>query len=97
MQHTIDEKLLCFQAENYYQLKRFLEAENLYLQACNLVPSRFFPKYFLMLFYINTNDDKKAISMGKEIIEMREKKRNNASIQIKQSTRFLIDSLSKIK
>ena len=35
--------------------------------------------------------------MGKEIMAMPEKKRNNASIQIKQSTDFLIDSLSKIK
>ena len=94
---TVDEKLLCFQAENYYQINRFVDAEQAYFSACNMVPSRFFPKYFLMVFYINTRSNQKAIDIGKKILEMPEKKRDNQSIQIKLSTEFLIDSLTKIK
>ena len=40
-QWVIDEKLLCFQAENYYQTKQFDKAEAAYKLACNIVPSRF--------------------------------------------------------
>jgi O-antigen polymerase len=91
---VIDEKLLCFQAENYFQTKQYQKAEETYEIACNIVPSRFFPKYYLMNFYIKTNNSVKSIEVANKIIQMPEKISNDQSQLIKLSAKLIIDSLT---
>ncbi len=95
MKKVIDEKLLCFQAENYYQTKQWAKAEETYKFANNIVPSRFFPKQFLMDFYLKSGNNQRAIDIGRKIIDMPEKIPNNESQQIKLTAQYLIDSLRK--
>ncbi len=96
MKMVIDEKLLCFQAENYYQTKQFDKTEAAYILACNIVPSRFFPKFFLMDYYIKTGSNAKAIEIGQKMMTMPEKIPNQESRQVKSTVKHLVDSLKTV-
>lgn len=96
MKKVIDEKLLCFQGENYYQTKQWDKAETAYIFACNIVPSRFFPKYYLMEFYLKTGNNLEAKQVGQKIVAMPEKIPSIESRQIKSRAKYLVDSLKSV-
>ena len=93
MEMVIDEKNLCFQAENYYQTGDWQKAEEAYILACNMVPSRLFPKYYLLDFYTKTHNNNKAIETADKIVIMPEKISNEQSRLIKLTTKTILDSL----
>jgi O-antigen polymerase len=87
---TIDEKMLCFLAESYYKKGNNIEAEKNFLLAVYVVPSRFFPKYFLMNFYEKTNKIDEAKKWANIIINMPVKLESSEVYQIKKEANRLL-------
>jgi O-antigen polymerase len=89
---TIDEKMLCFLAESYYQKGNYVQAEKNYLLAVYIVPSRFFPKYFLMNFYQKINRISDAKKWANTIINMPIKIESAEVFQIKKEAKQVLES-----
>lgn len=69
------------------------EAEEAYLMAINMVPNRFINRYKLYNFYKNTGQKKKAISLGKEILNIPVKIQSIFVDQIKLSIKIDLGKL----
>ena len=89
---TIDEKMFCFLAESYYQKGNYAEAEKNYLLAVYAVPSRFFPKYFLMLFYEKMDRINDAKYWADFIVNMPVKVKSSEAFQIKNEAKRVLNN-----
>lgn len=54
----------------YKQEKKVSIAEKFYIQACNMVPNRFRPKFALFILYRDSNQKEKLITLGQKISGM---------------------------
>jgi hypothetical protein len=95
MLKVIDEKILCFQAENYTRLGAYERAEVCYLTACNIVPSRFYPKFFLFEFYEKIGKKNEAEKIGRTILEMPVKIPHEQVDIIREQVRISLDEMKR--
>ena len=68
--------------DNYKILGRTEEAEQAYLKAWYMNPSRFYPKYLLAKLYDETNQREKAIAVAKELLSKEVKVESTAVYEI---------------
>ena len=76
----------------YEETGQLGKAEECYLHAGYIVPSKLFPKYSLVKVYQKTNNEKKAVELAKEISEMNVKVETDIARNIKKEMNdYLLD------
>lgn len=76
-------------------IENYVEAEGYYIQACNMVPNLFVPKYFLYRFYKNRGNWDKRVEVAAQINKMSIKANNPKIHQIKREITQFLDELDK--
>nr|WP_320153949.1 O-antigen ligase family protein [uncultured Draconibacterium sp.] len=75
---------------NYKTLGKTQEAEQAYLHAWHMIPSRFYPKYLLAKLYDESGQKDKAVSIAKELLNKEIKINSKAIEEIKKEMRKII-------
>lgn len=78
--------------DSYKKLGQSGLAEQAYLHAWNMNPSRFYPKYLLAKLYNETGQKEKAIAVAKELLEKDIKIESTAIEEIKAEMRKIIET-----
>lgn len=63
-----DPYLYIQEGDNYYHLGKIKESENSFIASVKVSPELLFPKYSLMIFYLNTKDSLSACEIAKKIL-----------------------------
>lgn len=82
--------------DNYKVLEKFAEAEQFYLKASYMNPSRFYPKYLLAKLYDETGQTEKAIMIAQELLNKTVKIESTAIDEIKDEMRNILQKKNKI-
>lgn len=82
--------------DNYKSLNRFVEAEKAYLQACNMIPSRFYPIYKLAKLYDETGQLEKAVAVARTLINKKIKVKSKAVYEIREEMEKIIEKNNKV-
>lgn len=69
--------------DSYKELKQYLKAEQAYLYAWHMNPSRFYPKYLLAKLYAQSEQKEKAIAVANELLHKKVKVESKAIREIK--------------
>lgn len=77
--------------DNYKALGQIREAEQAYLKACYMNPSRFYPQYLLVKLYDDTNQNEKAIALAKELLNKEVKIESTAIHEIQTEIKKILD------
>lgn len=77
--------------DNYKALKKFKEAEQAYLKAWYMNPSRFYPKYLLAKMYDETGQTVKAETIAKELLEKKVKVESTAIDEIQTEMKNMLE------
>lgn len=77
--------------DSYRKLKQPEHAEQAYLHAWNMNPSRFYPKYLLAKLYDETGQKEKAVEVAKEILTKDVKVESTAIREIQDEMRKIIN------
>lgn len=80
---------------SFKELKRYEEAEQAYKTASGITPAKLYPRYLLVLLYIEMQETEKALIMANYIINAEEKIATTAGRQIKEEMQILVDQYSK--
>ncbi len=78
--------------DSYKALGQFNKAEETYLDAWHMIPSRFYPKYLLAKLYNETGQNEKAIITANELLTKEIKVESQAIKEIKQEMRSILTS-----
>lgn len=76
--------------DSYKALGQFNKAEEAYLDAWHMIPSRFYPKYLLAKLYNETGQIEKAIDTANELLTKEVKVDSQAIKEIKQEMRSIL-------
>lgn len=76
--------------DTYKALKEYDKAEKAYLYACNINPSRFYPKYLLAKLYVEKGENNMAKSVAKELLSKEVKVESKAIEEIRTELKRLI-------
>lgn len=68
----------------YKQVGKYKNAEQSYLQAWYMNPSRFYPKYLLAKLYVGTGEKEKAVAIAQELVSKKVKVESTAVEEIKR-------------
>jgi O-antigen ligase len=85
--------LCCNMGDLYMKKQQYPEAEYLFWQAHNMVPSQFVPLHRLMQLYVKTGQADKAKELAVMIIQQPVKVKTNVTDQIKKEANRIIQSL----
>lgn len=77
--------------DSYKPLGRFEDAEQAYLSAWYMNPSRFYPKYLLAKLYDETDQEEKAIIIAKELLHKKVKIESTAIREIKEEMQSILN------
>ncbi len=77
---------------SYKTLKEVEKAEEAYLHAWHMNPSRFYPKYLLAKLYDESGQNDKAVSVAKELLDKEIKIESTAIEEIKEEMRKIIEN-----
>lgn len=80
---------------SFKELERYEEAEQAYKTASGITPAKLYPRYLLVLLYIEMQETDNAIIMANYIIKAEEKNPTTAGRQIKEEMQILVDQYSK--
>ncbi|MEN7549833.1 O-antigen ligase family protein [Rapidithrix thailandica] len=81
--------------DSYKALGKHALAEKAYLQAWQMIPSRFYPKYLLAKLYEETNQKQKAREVAKELLEKEVKVESRAINEIKNEMEAILIKFNK--
>ena len=76
---------------NYKALGKHTEAEQAYLHAFNMPPSRFYPLYLLAKLYNETGQKEKAVAMANKVMGKEVKIKSTAVEEIQEEMRKIIE------
>ena len=76
--------------DSYKMLRQPKHAEQAYMYAWYMNPSRFYPKYLLAKLYDETGKKEKAIQVAKELLEKDIKIESTAIKEIQEEMRMII-------
>ena len=93
MHYTLDGKILCAQAENYFQTNQLEKAKNVYQVATNILPTEIYPKYREMNFYFKIGDKETGIQKARIISDIDVGYKDKGSRAMKKAAIHLLDSL----
>jgi O-antigen ligase len=79
------------QGDVYKELKKYQQAEQIYMQATYMEPHKLYPHYLLAKLYEQTNDKTKAVEKAKDVLSRRAKVENMAYEEIKQDMQKIIN------
>ena len=82
--------------DNYKDMNEYDKAENEYIFAHNMVPSRLYPLVLLMELYVSIREYDKAFAIGESVLRMPVNVRNMPMRKLRYRTQMCMDSL-KIK
>ncbi len=88
-------KLYILLGNSYTALEEYEIAERYYKHSSNIIPNRLYPKYMLVKSYVNGNEIGKAKRLAIEILNMKEKISSNATNQIKNEIREILNCLTR--
>ena len=77
---------------NYKEMKEFEKAEQAYLVAVNMVPSKLYSRYLMVKLYIEQGEFEKAERWAKDILNINEKVPTTAAKEIKAEMETFINS-----
>jgi tetratricopeptide (TPR) repeat protein len=77
--------------DSYKATGQTTRAEDAYLHAWNMVPSRFYPKYLLAKLYDETGQHEKAVTVAKELLSKKIKIESTAVKEIQEEMRKIIE------
>ena len=77
---------------NYKELKEYEKAEQSYLIAINMIPSKLYPKYLLAKLYIEQHKQEEADKWAKDILNTKEKVSTTAAKEIKEEMNIFLNS-----
>ena len=78
--------------DNYMQLRQYTLAEKAYKRAGYMQPAMFYPKFLLVKLYVETNNEQKAVSLAKKLLDKKEKISSVALNEMKTEMKNLIDT-----
>ena len=76
--------------DSYKALGQYKKAEQAYLHAWYMIPSRFYPKYLLAKLYNETGQQAEAVAIAKELLNKEVKIESTAIEEIKEEMREII-------
>jgi len=76
--------------DSYKKLGQTFNAEQAYMHACHMIPSRFYPKYLLAKLYIESGQKENAVKIAKELIEKEVKTESTAISEILEEMKLII-------
>jgi len=82
---------------NYLALKEYKNAEDSYMMAYHIVPSRIYPLYLLAKLLIEKGDNANALGLCRKILEFTPKVHSPAVLEIKAEVKELIYNLETTK
>ncbi len=82
---------------SYQSIGKIKKAEEAYLQAWYMIPSRFYPLYLLAKLYDETGQTEKAVEIAYRILRKEVKVHSTAIEEIKEEMRKIIKRLSKFQ
>lgn len=77
--------------DNYTALSQFKEAEQAYLQAWYMIPSKFYPLYKLAKLYDKTGQGEQAVSVAEGLLNKKVKVESRAIDEMKDEMLNLIE------
>ena len=77
--------------DSYKKLGQSLQAEQAYLYAWQMNPSRFYPKYLLAKLYDETGQKEKAVTIARELLEKEVKIESTAVREIREEMKKIIE------
>lgn len=83
--------------KNYEALSNIPQAENEYILAHYMIPSRIYPLYLLMQMKCKLGDNDEAISIGEQILTMPYNSSHKVMIELRRECAHLLDSLERDK
>lgn len=75
----------------YKHQKQYQNAENAYLEAHYMIPSRFYSKYLLAKLYIECGDNSKALTIAWELINKEVKVHSRAVEEIRMEMKKILN------
>lgn len=78
--------------DSYKAFGQIEKAEEVYLHAWQMIPSRFYPKYLLAKLYNGTGQKEKALNIANELLTKEVKIDSRAIEEIKQEMRTIIEA-----
>ena len=82
---------------SYQSVGKTKKAEQAYLQAWHMIPSRFYPLYLLAKLYDETGQNDKALEMASMILKKEVKVHSTAIDEIKEEMREIVDDYEDLK
>jgi O-antigen ligase len=82
--------------DSFKALDKNYEAEQAYLHAWQMIPSRFYPKYLLAKLYNESGETEKAIQVANELLSKEIKIHSTAIEEIKQEMRKIVADLKEL-
>lgn len=76
--------------DSFKALERNYEAEQAYIHAWDMIPSRFYPKYLLAKLYNKTRQSEKAVEVANELLTKEIKVQSTAIDEIKEEMRQIL-------
>lgn len=77
--------------DSYQTLKKFDQAEKAYQNAADMIPNRIYPKYLLAKMFLQKQDTLMAQKTAQEILKMRIKVNSQATLQIKEEMKKILE------
>lgn len=77
----------CNEGEEYLESGDYDEAENRFLLAMDMIPTRLYAPYRLFKMYVEYGEKEKARAIGEKILSMRVKVFGNTTIQVREEVR----------
>jgi tetratricopeptide (TPR) repeat protein len=90
MQISCDPMLYNIAGKNSQLMKRYAEAEQYFLKAANIVPSRIYPWYMLALLYQETGETAKAHETAKIVLTKEPKVNSEAVREMREKMKSII-------
>lgn len=85
----------CNEGEEYLESGDYDEAENRFLLAMDMIPSRLYAPYRLFKMYVEYGEKEKARAIGEKILSMRVKVFGNTTIQVREEVRKWMTSAAR--
>jgi tetratricopeptide (TPR) repeat protein len=76
--------------KNHQALKRYAEAEQCFLKAANIVPSRLYPWYLLANLYVETGETEKARETARIVLTKEPKEQSTAVREMREKMKNII-------
>ena len=89
--NTSDDIFYCSLGNVYKAMKYYNKAENAYKYASYMVPHKLYPLYLLVILYVETGQDEKAVTIATRLLSKEVKVESEAAKDIKEAVQKIVN------